>query len=87
MGERSRSSFYLNLNLYLLPPFFNWARRVDLIVSRIFLGGVPIYRLPEVQINSGRPGLNVTWSFEYYSVEDRRVFHQILLDTLRDIPI
>jgi hypothetical protein len=75
------------LNLYLLPPFLNWARRVDLIVSRIFVGGLPIYRLPEVQFHPSRPGLNVTWSFDYYSVEDRRVFHQILLDTLQGLPI
>ena len=56
-------------------------------MGRIFVGGMPIYRLPEVQLNPGRPGLNVTWSFEYYSVEDRRVFHQILLDTLQGLPI
>ena len=87
LGDQSRSRFYLNLNLYLLPPFLNWARRVDLIVSRIFVGGLPIYRLPEVQFHPSRPGLNVTWSFDYYSVEDRRVFHQILLDTLQGLPI
>ena len=86
--ERSRTWFSLNLNLSSLPLFLAWARLVDVMVSRVFNGGtLPAYRLPEVQINSGRPGLNVTWSFEYNSVEDRRVFHQILLDTLRDIPI
>lgn len=86
--DRSRSRFCLNLNVYAMPVFLGWARQVEMEVGLIFDGKIlPHYQPPAIRLNPGRPGLNVTWTFEFYSAEERRVFHQILLDTLRMIPI
>jgi hypothetical protein len=76
--------FYLNMNVYNLGIFLEWTRLLSaLIIATTNSGLYPLI----VRLNPLRPGVNVSVYWDYWTLEERDMIHDLFLVSLNNFPV
>jgi hypothetical protein len=84
LRDEGATRFYLNINVYNLVPFMQWIRTFS--VTLLSLLGSD-YNPIVVRMNPLRPGLNYTIYWDYWSMDERVMIHDLALRTLQQFPV
>jgi len=84
LREQGLTRFYLNVNVYSLPIFMDWVRTLAAAVMVVTQQGLnPLI----IRFNPIRTGVNYSIYWDYWTLEERDLIHNLALDTLNQIPI
>lgn len=76
--------FYLNVNVYNIAIFQAW---VKLLSTMITMATNTVLNPVLVRYNPLRPGINYTIAWDYWTLEERDLIHQVVTDSLANYPV
>lgn len=84
LREQGSTRFYLNVNVYDVDVFQSWIKTLSSLV--MVLSGDPTNPV-RVTLHSLRPGYNFSIAWDYWSMEERQMIHDIMLQSLMEFPV
>lgn len=84
LREAGATRFYLNVNVYDISTFLEWARLASALV--IAATHSDLYPLI-IRFNPLRPGTNFSIYWDYWTLDERDLIHTVLLTALMNFPV
>jgi hypothetical protein len=84
LRTQGMTRFYLNVNVYSLPVFIEWSR---IMSSMLTVATQQAINPLVVRFNPLRDGLNFSIYWDYWTLEERNMIHDIALHALQHIPV
>lgn len=84
LRERGATRFYLNVNVYNIAIFQQWTRMLSTL---IIMSTNSILDPLIVRYNPVRPGMNYTIHWDYWTLAERELIHQLAFDSLMHFPV
>lgn len=84
LRQQGMTRFYLNVNVFNMMIFQEWARIFSTLVTVATQSSVnPLI----ARFNPLRPGINYSFYWDYWTVEERQLIHAVALDALSNFPL